>query len=107
MNHPAFRDVAVLTAADRKTLFSFIVSVQECSDRLLCDLENCWQDNIMLLGLSESVHNHADKYFHVYVSYCEHQGKLDRTLKRLKEVKTSGFCQTLEMLEQDPICCGK
>lgn len=65
MNHPAFRDVAILSAADRKTLFSFIVSVQECSDRLLCDLENCWQDNIMLLGLSQSVYNHADKYFHV------------------------------------------
>lgn len=65
MNHPAFRDVNVLSAADRKTLFSFIVSVQECSDRLLCDLENCWQDNIMLLGLSQSVYNHAEKYFHV------------------------------------------
>lgn len=67
MNHPAFRDASVLGAADRKTLFSFIVSVQECSDRLLCDLENCWQDNIMLLGLSQSVYNHADKYFHVSV----------------------------------------
>lgn len=41
------------------------------------------------------------------MSYCEHQGKLDRLLKRLKEVKTSGFCQTLETLEQDPVCCGK
>lgn len=65
MNNSAFRDTNVLSASDRKTLFSFIVSVQECSDRLLSDLENCWQDNIMLLGLSHSVHKHAEKYFGV------------------------------------------
>lgn len=65
MNHPAFRDTNILSSQDRKTLFSFIISVQECSDRLLCDLENCWQDNIMLLGLSHSVYKHAEKYFNV------------------------------------------
>ncbi|KAJ6640769.1 Ephexin-1 [Pseudolycoriella hygida] len=105
MNHPAFRDTNILSSQDRKTLFSFIISVQECSDRLLCDLENCWQDNIMLLGLSHSVYKHAEKYFSIYVAYCEHQGRLDRTLKRLKETK-SVFCQTLETLENDPACCG-
>lgn len=42
----------------------------------------------------------------MYVTYCEHQGKLDRTLKRLKESKTT-FLQTLELLESDPACCGK
>lgn len=41
------------------------------------------------------------------MSYCEHQGKLDRTLKRLKETKSSPFCQSLEVLELDPVCCGK
>lgn len=65
MNHPAFRDTNILNSSDRKTLFSYMISVQECSDRLLCDLENCWQDNIMLLGLSHSVYKHAEKYFNV------------------------------------------
>lgn len=65
MNHPAFRDTTILNAADRKTLFACMISVQECSNRILCDLENCWQDNIMLLGLSHSLHKHAEKYFHV------------------------------------------
>lgn len=65
MNHPAFRDTQVLSAADRKTLFSYIIPVQECSDRLLSDLESCWQDNIMLIGLSDSIHKNAEKYFHV------------------------------------------
>ncbi|EAT47456.1 AAEL001398-PA, partial [Aedes aegypti] len=105
INHPAFRDVKVLTSSERKTLFSNIIPVQECSDRLLCDLENCWQDNIMLLGLSHSIYKHAEKHFHVYVNYCEHQAKIDRTLKNLKANKTE-FTKTLLELESDPICCG-
>lgn len=106
MNHPAFRDTSILSSADRKILFSFITPVQECSDRLLCDLESCWQDNIMLLGMSHSIFKNAEKYFHVYVSYCEHQAKLDRTLKRLKEQKGL-FGQTLEVLENDSACYSK
>ncbi|CAD7083567.1 unnamed protein product [Hermetia illucens] len=105
MGHPAFRDTAILSGSDRKTLFYSILPVQECSDRLLCDLENCWQDNIMLLGLSKSIYKHAEKYFHVYVSYCENQGKMDRTLRRLKEEK-GVFSQELEVLESDPECCS-
>uniref|UniRef100_A0A8D8BIK6 Ephexin-1 n=1 Tax=Culex pipiens TaxID=7175 RepID=A0A8D8BIK6_CULPI len=105
INHPAFRDVKVLTSSERKTLFSNIIPVQECSDRLLCDLENCWQDNIMLLGLSHSIYKHAEKHFHVYVNYCEHQAKIDRTLKNLKMNK-SEFTKTLLELESDPVCCG-
>lgn len=105
MNHPAFRDSTILSPASRKILFSNVIPVLECSDRLLCHLESCWQDNIMLLGLSKSIYKNAEKYFHVYVTYCEHQGKLDRTLKKLKEQKGM-FAQKLEQLESDPICCG-
>ena len=105
MNHPAFRDQQHLDAQDRKALFSFIIPVQECSNRLLCDLESCWQDSIMLSGLSKSIYKHAEKYFHVYISYCEHQGRLDRTLKRLKE-KNVSFKESLDHLENDSILCG-
>lgn len=105
MNHPAFRDQQILDANDRKSLFSFIIPVQECADRLLCDLECCWQDNVMLNNLSKNIFKHAEKHFHVYISYCEHQGKLDRTLKRLKE-SNAIFRENLEALENDPVCCG-
>lgn len=105
MNHPAFRDPQSLDPADRKTLFSYIVPVLECSDRLLCDLESCWQDNIMLVNLSTHIFKHAEKHFHVYISYCEHQGRLDRTLKRLKEHNAT-FKETLDVLENDSVCCG-
>lgn len=105
MNHPAFRDPQNLDPTDRKTLFSYIVPVLECSDRLLCDLECCWQDNIMLINLAKNIFKHAEKHFTVYISYCEHQGKLDRALKRLKETNTT-FKETLDVLENDSVCCG-
>lgn len=105
MNHPAFRDPQNLDPADRKSLFSYIIPVLECSDRLLCDLESSWQDNIMLANLSKNIFKHAEKHFHVYISYCEHQGRLDRTLKRLKE-SNAGFKENLDILENDSVCCG-
>lgn len=105
MNHPAFRDPQILDPADRKTLFSFIVPVLDCSDRLLRDLESCWQENIMLKNLATHIYKHAEKHFQVYISYCEHQGRLDRTLKGLKEMKAA-FKETLDLIENDPVCCG-
>lgn len=105
MNHPAFREPHHLDPVDRKILFSFIVPVLECSDRLLRDLESCWQDSIMLKNLAKHIFKHAERHFHVYISYCEHQGRLDRTLKRLK-VNNTSFKETLDVLENDPVCCG-
>ncbi|XP_043646469.1 rho guanine nucleotide exchange factor 5 isoform X2 [Drosophila teissieri] len=107
MNHSAFLDTSVLSAKDRKALFSYIVPVHECSERLLTELEACWQDNIMLLGLSRCIYEIAERHFHVYVAFCEHQGRMDRTLRRLKESKDSlSFQQHLERLEASPSCCG-
>lgn len=105
MNHPVFRNTSIVSARDRKSLFSYIVPVHECSERLLCELESCWQDNIMLLGLSRSIFATAEKYFHVYVSFCEQQGRMDRTLRRLKEAK-GPFSQNLDILESSEICFG-
>lgn len=107
MNDAAFCDSSVLSSRDRKALFSYIVPVHECSERLLTELECCWQNNIMLLGLSRCIAEIAQKHFHVYVTFCEHQGRMDRTLRRLKESKTSlAFQQHLEKLEASPSCCG-
>ncbi|KAH8234757.1 hypothetical protein KR032_002793 [Drosophila birchii] len=107
MNHSAFMDTSVLSGRDRKALFSYIVPVHECSERLLTELEACWQDNIMLLGLSRCIYEIAERHFHVYVAFCEHQGRMDRTLRRLKESKeSSAFQQHLDRLEQSPSCCG-
>ncbi|XP_030385065.1 rho guanine nucleotide exchange factor 5 isoform X2 [Scaptodrosophila lebanonensis] len=105
MNNVAFCDTSVLSSRDRKALFSYIVPVHECSERLLTELESCWQDNIMLLGLSHRIYAIAERYFHVYISFCEHQGRMDRTLRHLKSTK-GVFQQQLVKLETSPHCCG-
>ncbi|XP_030570835.1 rho guanine nucleotide exchange factor 15-like [Drosophila novamexicana] len=106
MNNAAFCDSSVLSTRDRKALFSYIVPVHECSERLLTELECCWQNNIMLLGLSRCIYEIAERHFHVYITFCEHQGRMDRTLRRLKEAKSGAFQQQLEKLEASPSCCG-
>lgn len=78
------------------------VSVKKCSERLLADLETCWQDNILLNGLSKIIKNHAEKYFAVYVTYCEHQNQLDKTLKKLKREDT--FTELIYQLQSQPEC---
>lgn len=105
MNHPIFRDQNLVNSRDRKSLFAHIVPVHECSERLLSELESCWQDNIMLIGLSKRIYAIAEKYFHVYIGFCEHQGRMDRTLKRLRASKGL-FSQNLELLESSSLCCG-
>ncbi|XP_059218276.1 uncharacterized protein LOC106092931 isoform X1 [Stomoxys calcitrans] len=105
MNHPVFRDQHLVNSRDRKALFAHIVPVHECSERLLSELESCWQDNIMLIGLSKRIYAIAEKYFHVYIGFCEHQGRMDRTLKQLRASKGL-FSQNLELLESSPLCCG-
>ncbi|KAM8710649.1 hypothetical protein ACLKA7_017298 [Drosophila subpalustris] len=106
MNNTAFCDSSVLSTRDRKALFSYIVPVHECSERLLTELECCWQNNIMLLGLSRCIYEIAERHFHVYITFCEHQGRMDRTLRRLKEAKNGAFQQHLDKLEASPSCCG-
>ncbi|KAM7357149.1 ephexin isoform 1-T3 [Cochliomyia hominivorax] len=105
MNHPVFRDPNIVSSRDRKSLFAHIVPVHECSEKLLTELESCWQDNIMLIGLSKRIYAVAEKHFHVYVGFCQNQGRMDRTLKHLREAKGL-FAQNLELLESSPACCG-
>lgn len=62
----------------------FYILVKECSEKLLYDLELCWQDNILLNGICDIVQRHAEENFSVYITYCENQILLDSTLRKLK-----------------------
>lgn len=99
------RDTNVISPKERKILFSRIIPVHECSEKLLSLLEACWQENMLLTGLSDQIYNAAEKYFKVYVNFCENQGHMDRTLKRLKDSKGL-FSQNLEIVENNPVACG-
>lgn len=66
-------------------LISLVFSlVRDCSEKLLQDLEKCWQENILLYGVCDIIQKHAQDNFHVYVDYCENQILLDATLKIMK-----------------------
>lgn len=77
-------DCDKISEDERTILFGQIPAVKECSEQLLLDLENCWQDNILLSGVCETIQKHAEEKFGVYISYCENQIYLDSTLKKLK-----------------------
>lgn len=68
----------------------------------MADLETCWQDNILLHGLSKIIKSHAEKYFAVYITYCEHQNQLVKTLKKLKTEDT--FTEIIYQLQGQPEC---
>lgn len=59
-------------------------SVRNSSEKLLHDLEKCWQDNILLHGICDIVQKHAEENFNVYIPYCENQVLFDEVLKSLK-----------------------
>ncbi|KAJ3642091.1 hypothetical protein Zmor_024907 [Zophobas morio] len=92
----------ILTKEELDTLFGKVASVKTCSEKLLHDLDKCWQDNILLHGVCDIVQKHAEENFHVYVPYCEHQILLDETLRRLKE--KPAFLELLRQMESSPAC---
>ncbi|KRT82632.1 hypothetical protein AMK59_4809 [Oryctes borbonicus] len=69
---------------EMEILFGKIPQVKNCSEKLLLDLEKCWQDNILLQNICNIIDKHAEENFSVYVSYVENQVLLERTLKKLR-----------------------
>lgn len=61
-----------------------LISVRKCSEKLLAVLEKCWQDDILLKGLSEILYTHSNENFDIFVKYCSNQIYIDRTLKSLR-----------------------
>ncbi|PSN52299.1 hypothetical protein C0J52_08549 [Blattella germanica] len=82
---------------------SVLSKIKTCSERFLADLEECWQDNILLHGICEVIYKHANKHFNVYIKYCSNQIHLDRTLRRLKD-QHGKFSEVLAQLESSSIC---
>jgi neuronal guanine nucleotide exchange factor len=92
----------MLSKEEFDTLFGKVEAVKVCSEKLIYDLEKCWQENILLHGVCDIVQKHAEENFHVYVSYCENQILLDETLRGLKEKPS--FVELLRQLESSSTC---
>ncbi|XP_065202931.1 rho guanine nucleotide exchange factor 15-like isoform X2 [Planococcus citri] len=102
-NDTRLRDQNLLCKNDWKILFGNVAAVRKCSGMLLSDLEKCWQDDIMLAGLSDVIYEHASKNFKIFVKYCSNQIYIDRTLKKLRKDNVA-FVELINRLEADPIC---
>ncbi|KAK9881638.1 hypothetical protein WA026_017160 [Henosepilachna vigintioctopunctata] len=91
-----------LTEDEYESLFGKIEAVRQCSDRLLLDLEKCWQDNILLHGVCDIIKKHAEEAFNVYIPFCENHVLLEHTMKKIRD--RSSFADTVRQLETSPVC---
>ncbi|VDK42483.1 unnamed protein product [Gongylonema pulchrum] len=77
---------SVITNEQRKRLFSNIFAVRDCSERLLSDLENRLQSNLVLSDLCDILCDHFEANFDPYVKYCSNQ-----------RLESDRLCQGLDM----------
>ncbi|KAF7272278.1 hypothetical protein GWI33_014937 [Rhynchophorus ferrugineus] len=92
----------LLTPEELNILFGHVEIVRSSSEKLLHDLEKCWQDNILLHGICDIVQKHTEENFNVYIQYCENQVLFDEVLKVLKD--RLGFSEFLSHLELSEVC---
>ncbi|KAL3076254.1 hypothetical protein niasHS_013525 [Heterodera schachtii] len=98
-------DRSIITTSERKHLFSNIVAIRDCSERLLCDLESRLKDSLVLSELCDILCYYYECHFSPYISYCSNQVYQDRTLKALKS-SNSLFLACIQRLETDRQCQG-
>ena len=83
-NEDLIGDDAVLSRIEHHALFSDIIPVRECSERMLADFEKRWQESVFIREICDILLEHATKYFEVYIRYCTNQLHQERTLRELK-----------------------
>ncbi|XP_066144502.1 uncharacterized protein Exn isoform X2 [Euwallacea fornicatus] len=98
----SFSASSILSNDEFNILFGHVAAVRNSSEKLLHDLEKCWQDNILLHGICDIVQKHAEENFNVYIPYCENQIHFDEVLKSLKD--RLGFAAFLKHLELSETC---
>ncbi|KAM3719213.1 Ephexin-1 [Dirofilaria immitis] len=99
------RSSSMITNEERKQLFSNIFAVRDCSEKLLSDLENRLQENLVLSDVCDILCDHFETNFDSYVKYCSNQVYQDRTLRKLKSENPS-FLSCIQQLESDRLCQG-
>uniref|UniRef100_A0A914GX48 Rho guanine nucleotide exchange factor 26 n=1 Tax=Globodera rostochiensis TaxID=31243 RepID=A0A914GX48_GLORO len=96
---------SVISSSERKQLFSNIVAIRDCSERLLCELETRLKESLVLSELCDILCEHFERHFSPYVNYCSNQVYQDRTLKALK-TSNPHFLACIQRLEADRQCQG-
>ncbi|CAH1396629.1 unnamed protein product [Nezara viridula] len=100
---PLLKDESVLPKGHYKTLFGNVAAVRKCSEEVLAALEKCWQESILLEGLSDVINKVAEEHFSAYIKYCKHQQAIEKTIKTLKK-SNQAFSDALDTLQKSPKC---
>nr|XP_024217763.1 uncharacterized protein LOC106683067 isoform X2 [Halyomorpha halys] len=100
---PLLKDESILPKVHYKTLFGNVAAVRKCSEEVLAALEKCWQESILLEGLSDVINRVAEEHFSAYIKYCKHQQAIEKTIKTLKK-SNQAFSDALDTLQKSPKC---
>lgn len=87
----------VLKQEDYNELFLNILDVRKCSEDFLKELNEVWQNDIMLNGIYEIVKKYSNQDFKIYVRYCRKMLDMQKRLEELME-KNEEFKNLLQLL---------
>ncbi|GFQ75467.1 ephexin-1 [Trichonephila clavata] len=107
---PEFSDFesssCVLSKHEHDVLFSDIIGIKEVTKRLISEISERWNDNILIPDICDIIHHHSVlPSSSVYVKYCSNRVYQEKTLKELKEIRPC-FLEVLRKLESNPACQG-
>ncbi|VDO95009.1 unnamed protein product [Soboliphyme baturini] len=94
---------SVIARQERKRLFSNILDVRDCSEKLFNDLEARLNTSVVLDNVCDILSRHLTASSGVYIRYCSNQIYQERMLKHLRE-NNGPFVIVLEDLEKNDIC---
>lgn len=96
---------SIINNFQRRRLFSNINAIKECSERMLCCLEDRLKESIVLTGICDILCEFFDKHFDPYVKYCSNQVYQERQLSQLK-LNNPQFVNVLRRIESNKECHG-
>ncbi|KAM5164288.1 ephexin-1 isoform 2-T2 [Mantella aurantiaca] len=96
---------ATLHPSEIHFIFSNVLEVLSTSERFLLDLEQRFEENLVISDVCDIVHEHSANHFAVYVTYVCNQTYQERAYRKLLQERTE-FREAVAHLETNPICKG-
>lgn len=96
---------ATIHPSEMHFIFSNVLEVLSTSERFLLDLEQRFEENLVISDVCDIVFRHAENHFGVYVTYVCNQTYQERAYRNLLQERTE-FREAVAHLENNPICRG-
>ncbi|XP_063771799.1 ephexin-1 isoform X2 [Pseudophryne corroboree] len=96
---------ATIHPSETHFIFSNVLEVLATSERFLLDLEQRFEENLVISDVCDIVYQHAVNHFGVYVTYVCNQTYQERAYRKLLQERPE-FRDAVAHLETNPICRG-